>query len=74
MNRDYPEGWTLTVHEVISEGDQVAARVCVAQGADLFWCTGFYTVDDGVITDGVEHWLTEGAEAAPAWRAPYRTA
>ncbi len=74
MNRDYPEGWHLEVVEVIAAGGRVAARVRVVQGGHTFWCAGFYIVDDGRITEAVEHWLEEGGDPAPEWRTPYRSA
>ena len=73
MNRIYEEGWTIHVIEVIGHGDRVAAQVRVDLAAERDWCLGFYTVRHGVITDGVEHWVTEGSVPAPQWRAPYRT-
>lgn len=78
MNRAYPEGWSIEVVETIcgeaAEPDgpcRVAAQVRVDHGADAFWCAGFYTVADGRITDGVEHWVTEGSQPPPEWRRPF---
>lgn len=71
MNRDYPEGWKLTIEEILADGDRVAAQVRVAQDGRAFRCAGFYTVRGGVIVSGVEHWLTEGADEPPAWRLSY---
>jgi ketosteroid isomerase-like protein len=71
VQRAYPEGWQITVASVLASGEQVAARVQVDLAPDRFWCAGFYTVRDGVITDGVEHWVTEGADEIPAWRRPF---
>ena len=68
MNRAYPEGWTIEVVEALAVGDRVAAQVRVDQGEETFWCAGFYTVADGVIADGVEHWVTAGSQQAPEWR------
>jgi ketosteroid isomerase-like protein len=77
MNRAYPEGWAIDVVEVLSAGDRVAAQVRVDHRSDgdvaVFWCAGFYTVRDGRIVDGVEHWVTEGGAASPGWRAPFVT-
>ena len=73
MNRAYPDGWTIHVHEVMTIGGRVAAQVRVDQGPDIHWCAGFYTVRDGRIVDGVEHWVTERSEPAPAWRQAYTT-
>ncbi len=71
MNRAYPDGWVITVLECMSQGDRVAAQMRVDHGSDVFWCAGFYTVIDGVITDGTEHWIREGAESPPEWRREF---
>lgn len=73
MNRDYPDGWSIHIAEVLSQGDRVAAQFRVDHGNDVFWCAGFYTISDELIVEGVEHWLTAGSLAPPEWRAPYRT-
>lgn len=73
MNAAYPEGWSIEVVETISTQDRVAAQVRVAHGDDVFWCSGFYTVTDGVIATGVEHWVTERSQPAPAWRHEFAT-
>ena len=74
MNMAFPEGWSITVVETIVSGHRVAAQVRVDQGDDVFWCAGFYTVVDGVITDGTEHWVTARSEAPPEWRLRFTTA
>ncbi len=71
MNRAYPEGWSIEVVEVLAVGQRVAAQVRVVRGDDVFWCAGFYTVVDGVIEQGVEHWVTQGSQPTPQWRKPY---
>ncbi len=73
VNRDYPDGWTIHIVEVLSEGDRVAAQFRVDQDGHEFWCGGFYTVRDELIVEGTEHWVTAGSTAPPEWRAPYRT-
>jgi limonene-1,2-epoxide hydrolase len=72
MNRAYPEGWHITVHEVVGEAGRVAARVRVDQDDHSFWCFGFYLVVEGLITAAIESWVEEGSEPAQAWRAPFR--
>ena len=74
MNRAYPEGWAITVVEILTDGDRVAAQVRVDHGADTFWCAGFYEVRDGVITHGVEHWVQERSVTPPEWRRQFTTA
>lgn len=71
MNRAYPEGWAIEVVETVPAGDRVAAQVRVTLGDDVFWCAGFYTVESGTITDGVEHWVTERSETPPSWRRAF---
>lgn len=73
MNRAYPDGWTIHVDEVLGVGDRVASQVRVDHGDDEFWCAGFYTVSDGRIVGGVEHWLTGGSESPPVWREAFTT-
>ncbi|MEM9034505.1 MAG: nuclear transport factor 2 family protein [Actinomycetota bacterium] len=73
MNEAYPEGWTIRVVEALGVGDRVAAQVRVALGDEVFWCAGFYTVVDGVIADGVEHWVTERSADPPDWRERFTT-
>lgn len=74
MNRAYPDGWHIDVVETFADGSRAAARVRVTFGEHVDWCSGYYTVAGGVITSGVEHWVTAGAEAPPDWRRAYRTA
>lgn len=79
MNRAYPEGWSIEVVETIggngpTDGPaRVAAQVRVVHGDETFWCAGFYTVDGGRITDGVEHWVTERSQPPPRWRKRFTT-
>lgn len=73
MNRDYPAGWILTIDEIVASGERVASRICVELDGVRYLCAGFYTVRDGRIQEGIEHWLTAGADEPPAWRAAYTT-
>lgn len=73
MNEAYPEGWQLEIVDLIACGPRVAVQVRVPNGGQTDWLSGFYTVRDGLIVDGVEHWLTDSAETAPVWRAPFTT-
>jgi ketosteroid isomerase-like protein len=71
MNEAYPEGWTIEVIDIVATGDRVAAQVRVPNGGQIDWVSGFYTVTDGVIVEGTEHWVTDGLEPAPDWRRPF---
>ncbi len=68
MQEAYPEGWAITVVEVIASGDRVAARIAVDQDGKRFWCFGWYDVSDQRIVEAVELWATEGSETPPDWR------
>ena len=74
MNEAYPEGWTIEIVDIAAAGDRVAAQVRVPNGGQIDWLSGFYTVADGRIVDGHEHWVTEHAEPAPEWRKPFTAA
>lgn len=71
MNRAYPEGWSIDVIETVVEVERVATQVRVVHGDEIFWCAGFYSVTDGVVASGVEHWVTERSEPPPEWRAQF---
>ncbi|MDO9175528.1 MAG: nuclear transport factor 2 family protein [Actinomycetota bacterium] len=71
MNEAYPEGWRLEPVDVVAAGERVAVQVRVPNGDQVDWLSGFYTVVDGRIVEGHEHWVTERSEPAPEWRAPY---
>ena len=71
MNKAYPEGWDLEVVEAISAADRVAAQVAVRHGELTYWCAGFYSVANGTIVRGVEHWVTERSEVPPQWRSHF---
>ena len=68
MNRVYPGEWSLAVVETVHEGGRVAARLRVDHEGVVFWCAGFYTVEEGAITRGVEYWISEGSADPPDWR------
>jgi predicted kinase len=71
FQRAYPDGWVLTVEEVITMGSRVASQITVDQDNVRYWCAGFYTVIEGKIVEGVEHWVTEGATVPPPWRLEF---
>lgn len=71
MNEAYPEGWTIEIIDIVAAGERVAAQIRVPNSGQIDWLSGFYTVREGVIVEGHEHWVTERAEPTPDWRRPY---
>lgn len=71
MQRAYPDGWRIEVVEVLADDDRASARVAVDLDGERYWCFGSYAVGEGVITEGVELWGTQGSETPPAWRARF---
>ena len=71
MNRAYPEGWSIEVFETLVDAGRVAAQVRVVHGDQTYWCAGFYSIKNGVITSGTEHWVGENTDLAPEWRKPF---
>ena len=66
-NARYPEGWSIRLIEVAQLQDgRVLSLVRVDHGAQSFFGTSFFQVDDGLITAIDEYWATR--EAPPAWR------
>lgn len=69
LNRDYPEGWTIRVLGILSDGDRVASEVEVPMaGVGTFRVASFWVVRDGKIQRGTEYWTELGQDDAPEWR------
>ncbi|MBA3842426.1 MAG: nuclear transport factor 2 family protein [Actinobacteria bacterium] len=71
MNRAFPEGWTISVRQVIEEGERVAAEIRVEQDGSVFWSVSFAVVRDGRIVHLTDYWVTERGEQPPGWRAAF---
>jgi SnoaL-like domain len=71
MNVAFPEGWQIEILDVIGINDRVATNIRVTQDGSVYCCGGFYTVHNGKIVEGVEHWATANSETPPDWRAKY---
>jgi len=71
MNRAFPEGWTISVQQVIDDGERVAAEVRVEQDGSVFWSASFAVVHDGRIAHLTDYWVTERSEQPPGWRAAF---
>lgn len=72
INAEYPEGWSINVLRIVASGDEVVSEVEVPhETMGVHRVASFWTVRDGLIVSGREYWSELGADAAPAWRAPY---
>jgi ketosteroid isomerase-like protein len=71
MNRAYPEGWQITIVDVVEIPGGAVSRIRVDQSGTRFHAASFFTVRDGLIEDAVEYWVTEGSEEPPDWRARF---
>jgi ketosteroid isomerase-like protein len=66
FQRDYPEPWgELRVLRVVGAGETAAAEVEIVAPDATFRLAAFWRSDDGLLRDGVEYWLTVGAEEPP---------
>ena len=72
VNKEYPDGWSIRVRNIVAEGDTVASDVEVPmEGVGVFRVAAFATVRDGLIVSSTEYWIGVGAEEPPAWRGKY---
>lgn len=72
VNREYPDGWSIKVIDVLAHGARVASEVEVPHvELGVFRVASFWTVRDGLIVAGREYWTDLGGEDAPQWRARF---
>ena len=72
VNQHYPEGWTIRVLRVLSEGDLAVSEVAVDHvDHGTFHAASFFEVREGQIARGTEYWVDPPTEDPPAWRAEW---
>jgi hypothetical protein len=70
FNREYPEGWTIEVLDIVSSGGTVVSEVRVPPASlGTFYVISILEVVDDQIAPGREYWLEERTEEVPAERA-----
>jgi ketosteroid isomerase-like protein len=70
FNRTYPEGWTIEVLRIVSEGDTVVSEVRVPhEERGIFYVASILHVEGEQLTGGREYWLQEHDEELSAERA-----
>jgi ketosteroid isomerase-like protein len=72
LNRHYPEGWTIEVLQILSDGNRVVSEIRVPHTeVGLHYASSFFEVEDGRLAGGREYWVKELDEDPPAWRAQW---
>ncbi len=63
FNRSYPEGWSIEVLRVVTQGDTTASEVRVPHPVvGPYYAISFFEVDAGRLTRGREYWVEERYE------------
>ena len=72
VNRHYPEGWTIRVLRVLTEGETAVSEVAVDhEGLGTFHVVSLAEVRDGQIVHATEYWVAPPSGDPPAWRAQW---
>jgi ketosteroid isomerase-like protein len=72
INAEYPEGWSIEVLRIVSDGPIVVSEVEVPhETMGVHRAISFWTVQNQRITHGREYWTQPGSDPSPAWRAAY---
>ena len=70
FNRSYPEGWSIEVLRIVSEGTTVVSEVRVPHPTVGPWyALSFFEVEGDRITSGREYWVEEAYEEPAPDRA-----
>lgn len=69
VQSEYPEGWSIKVLRIVPAGADVVSEVEVPhEGLGVFRAVSFWTLSNGLVSRGREHWTTLGGEPRPGWR------
>ncbi|MFF8775657.1 nuclear transport factor 2 family protein [Streptomyces sp. NPDC015140] len=72
VNAEYPEGWSIDVLRVVSDGETVVSEVEVPhETMGVHRVVSLWTVRDGRIIAGREYWTEPGSDPSPEWRAEF---
>ncbi|MFF7606155.1 nuclear transport factor 2 family protein [Streptomyces parvulus] len=72
VNAEYPEGWSIRVLRVVSDGETVVSEVEVPhETMGVHRVVSLWTVRDGRITAGREYWTEPGSDPSPQWREAF---
>jgi len=66
FQENYPEPWgDLTVLRVVGDDSTAAVEFEIEGPEDVFRCAAFWVADQGLLSRGVEYWITIGGEQPP---------
>ena len=66
LQRDHPEPWgRLQVLRVVADATTAVAEVEVVGEREVLRWAAFWTVQEDLLLDGVEHWVTVGGDQPP---------
>ncbi|MEV6757054.1 nuclear transport factor 2 family protein [Streptomyces sp. NPDC051214] len=72
INAEYPEGWSIHVLRIVTDGESVVSEVEVPHDTmGVHRVASFWTVHDGHIVAGREYWTELATDPSPEWRAAY---
>ncbi|MFL5927705.1 MAG: nuclear transport factor 2 family protein [Gaiellaceae bacterium] len=70
FNREYPEGWTIEVRQIVAQDHTVVSEVRVPHtGRGVYHVVSILEVEGGRVVSGREYWLEEQASTVPPERA-----
>jgi hypothetical protein len=69
VNRNYPGDWSITVDQVLVDGERAASHVTVHIDGRNEVAVSFYELRDGLIRRQIEYWPEP--YSAPTWRAAW---
>lgn len=66
FNREYPEGWTIEVLDIVAQGSTVVSEVRVPHGErGTYYVVSLLRIVNGRVARGREYWLEERVEPVP---------
>ena len=66
FQENYPEPWgDLTVLRVVGDDSTAAVEFEIVGPAEVFRCAAFWVADQGMLSRGVEYWVTVGGDEPP---------
>lgn len=74
VQSEYPEGWSIRVLRILSQGAEVVSEVEVPhENVGIFRGVSIWTVSGGKIARAREYWTRLGGDERPAWREDLTT-